>query len=127
MSQDEEIQYQIHLEAKIEVLERRLKTMGTWGSLFKRMVEDKQGLQRELELSKLRQSLKSSATPNEPVQREAFLRAMLDERGLSIHDWAVKAGVDFHTADNYLKGKSKPYPATLKKLAGALGVDVAKI
>jgi lambda repressor-like predicted transcriptional regulator len=130
MSQEDEIKMQVHLEAQIEVLERRLATMGTSGSALRMTVERKQLLQRELELSKLRQSLNANAKAqqmDEPGQREAFFRTILKEKGLSVHDWAVKANVDFHTADKYLKGKRKPYPGTLKKLADALDVDVTKL
>lgn len=60
-------------------------------------------------------------------KREALLRRVLREQGMSVHDWATKAEVDYHTADNYLKGKSDPYPATRKKLAHALGFEVGKL
>jgi ribosome-binding protein aMBF1 (putative translation factor) len=56
--------------------------------------------------------------------RETALRMILDQKGFSVHDWAKKAGVDFHTASNYRKGKTKPYPSTRKKLADALGIKV---
>ena len=52
---------------------------------------------------------------------------ILEKKGFSIRGWARKAGVDFHTANDYLKGKSKPYPDTLKSLADALGIEVAKL
>jgi hypothetical protein len=52
--------------------------------------------------------------------REAIIRPILTKIGFSICDWATAAKVDFHTADNYLKGKSSPHPSTLKKLAEAL-------
>jgi hypothetical protein len=57
--------------------------------------------------------------------REAFIKSLLKDRGLSIHQWANGAKVDFHTANKYLKGKTNPYPETLKKLADALGIAVA--
>ncbi len=60
-------------------------------------------------------------------RREAFIKPILEKKGLSIRQWAINAKVDFHTADDYLKGKTKPYPDTLKKLADALGVEVAKL
>lgn len=60
-------------------------------------------------------------------RREALLKPLLDEKGLSVHDWAKAAEVDFHTANNYLKGKTQPYPSTLKKLAHALGIEVANL
>jgi len=65
---------------------------------------------------------------NKPRQgRESFLKPILHEKGWSVHDWARESKGDFHTANNYLKGKTKPYPATLKKFADALGVEVAKL
>lgn len=69
-------------------------------------------------------SASGSATSN---AREAFIRPILEMKGFSVHDWARTAKVDFHTADNYLKGKTRPYPSTLKKLAGALDVEVVKL
>jgi Helix-turn-helix len=59
--------------------------------------------------------------------REIVLRPILSSKGLSVHDWAKGAGVDFHTANRYLKGKIKPHASTLKKLADALGVEVDKL
>jgi hypothetical protein len=59
--------------------------------------------------------------------RETFVRPILSRKGWSVPDWAKESGVDFHTADDYLKGKTVPYPSTLKKLADALGVDVEKL
>jgi hypothetical protein len=61
------------------------------------------------------------------VTRKAFITPILEKKGFSVHDWATKAHVDFHTANNYLKGKTKPFPATLKKLADALGVEIARL
>jgi len=60
-------------------------------------------------------------------RREAFIKPILEKKGLSIRQWAINAKVDFHTADNYLKGMTKPYPDTLKKLADALGVKVEEL
>jgi hypothetical protein len=74
------------------------------------------------------QSVESKSTNSAPSNtREVFFRPILDKKGFSIHDWAKQASVDFHTANNYLKGKTKPYPATIKKLADALGIEVAKL
>jgi len=69
----------------------------------------------------------SQKTAQIPESREGILKPILSAQGLSIHDWATKADVDFHTANNYFRGKSVPYPATLKKLADALGIEVAKL
>ena len=58
------------------------------------------------------------------ARRKAFLQPILDKKGFSVHDWANEADVDFHTANDYLKGSTKPYQSTRKKLADALGVKV---
>jgi hypothetical protein len=58
----------------------------------------------------------------EHKNREAFLRETLEKKGFSVHDWAKQASVDFHTADDFLKGKTRPYPSTRRKLLDALGV-----
>jgi hypothetical protein len=58
------------------------------------------------------------------LTREQILRPILEKKGFSIHDWATAADVDFHTANNYLKGHSNPYQSTRKKLADALGIAV---
>ncbi len=57
-------------------------------------------------------------------EREAFVMPILGRKGWSIHDWAVNADVDFHTANDYLKGKTRPYRSTRKKLAGSLDIRV---
>jgi len=59
--------------------------------------------------------------------REPFVTSILVTKGWSILDWATDAGVDFHTANDYLKGTTKPYPSTRKKLADSLGVDVGDL
>jgi hypothetical protein len=71
------------------------------------------------------ETLPAEDTVNET--RESFLRPILVQKGLSVRAWATKAGVDFHTADDYLKSKSKPYPDTLKNLADALDIEIAKL
>jgi len=55
-------------------------------------------------------------------KREAFVRPRLESMGWSILDWAKNSGVDFHTANDYFKGETKPYPSTRKKLADSLGI-----
>jgi len=32
---------------------------------------------------------------------------ILGRKGWSIHEWAVESRVDFHTANKYLKGKTR--------------------
>lgn len=63
----------------------------------------------------------------EQRDRKTFLGPILDEKGFSVHDWARAATVDFHTANDYLTGKTRPHPNTLKKLADALGVKVPSL
>lgn len=59
--------------------------------------------------------------------RAAFIAPILDEKGWSILDWANNSGVDFHTANDFLKGNTKPYASTRKKLAGSLGLKVGEL
>jgi hypothetical protein len=56
-------------------------------------------------------------------KREAFVRPRLESMGWSILDWAKNSGVDFHTANDYFKGETKPFPSTRKKLADSLGIS----
>jgi lambda repressor-like predicted transcriptional regulator len=69
---------------------------------------------------------RGNGVKDESVARmtKASLKALLKQKGLTTHGWATQAGVDFHTADDYLKSETKPYPDTLKKLADALDVKV---
>lgn len=57
-------------------------------------------------------------------RRRIVIRPLLDERGWSILDWANAANVAYHTAADYLEGKTAPYPSTRKKLANSLGLSV---
>jgi hypothetical protein len=59
--------------------------------------------------------------------RNAFVKPILTTKGWSILDWANSSGVDFHTANDYLKGATKPYRSTRKKLADSLGVDAGAL
>lgn len=56
--------------------------------------------------------------------RQTILTPILKTKSLSVNDWAVQAGVDFHTANDYLNGKTNPHPSTLAKLALPLGMAV---
>jgi Cro/C1-type HTH DNA-binding domain len=47
---------------------------------------------------------------------------LLKNKGWSPHEWASESHVDWHTVNDYLTGKTRPYPSTLKKLAASLGV-----
>jgi hypothetical protein len=62
---------------------------------------------------------------NDPQnEREKVVQPILVKKGWSIHDWAIESEVDFHTANDYLKGKTTPHPSTRKKLADSLGICV---
>ena len=60
-------------------------------------------------------------------RREAFVNPILRNKGWSVHDWASQSVVDFHTASDYLKGRTNPYPSTRAKLARSLGIEVQKL
>jgi ribosome-binding protein aMBF1 (putative translation factor) len=51
----------------------------------------------------------------------------LAERGWSIHRLAVEANVDFHTVNDYMKGRTQPNRSTRKQLAEALGIPVQQL
>ena len=57
-------------------------------------------------------------------QRAAFVMPILVTKGWSIFEWATDAKVDFHTANDYLKGTKNSYNSTRTKLAASLGVKV---
>ena len=67
-----------------------------------------------------------TANPS-PQSRTQFVDQILTKKGWSTHDWAVQSNVDFHTADNYRKGFTKPFPSTRKKLADSLGIAVDEL
>lgn len=60
-------------------------------------------------------------------ERERFVLPILKRKGWSTHQFAVEAEVDFHTANHYLKGNTKPNRSTLASLAKALNVPVEKL
>lgn len=72
---------------------------------------------------KIAQSTASGASNT----RKTFLTPILEKKGFSVHDWANKANVDWHTADNYLNGKTNPYQSTRKRLADALSIGVEEL
>lgn len=103
------------------------------GGMILRVCEASATFCSRLERKTLEQSGPGNASevgPNKVevlLPRKAFLGQLLEEKGFSVHDWAKAAEVDFHTANGYLTGKTKPHPNTLKKLADALGVKVANL
>ncbi len=87
--------------------------------------EIKSGLRRGADLLARGIDVTLAPSATSAVSREEALTPILRQQGLTTHGWALQAGVDFHTADDYLKGKTTPYPNTLKNLADALGITVA--
>jgi len=59
--------------------------------------------------------------------RADFVMPILASKGWSVLDWANECGVDFHTANDFLKDKTNPYRSTRKKLAEGLGVVVEEL
>ena len=74
-----------------------------------------------------RDSLGAEATKVGASARAGFVMPILKKKGWSILDWANEARVDYHTADDYLKGQTNPYPSTRRNLADALGVPVEEL
>jgi hypothetical protein len=60
-------------------------------------------------------------------ERKSFVYPILDGKGWSINRLAVEAEVDFHTVNDYLKGRTRPNRSTRKQLADALGIAVDKL
>jgi lambda repressor-like predicted transcriptional regulator len=86
----------------------------------------------ELKLELFRRDEKEASSESVPEtmpanDRKSFVIPILNKKGWSILDWAGNSGVDFHTANNYLKGKTKPYKSTRTKLAASLGVEVQRL
>jgi hypothetical protein len=66
--------------------------------------------------------------------RRLFVMPLLEKKGWSVGDWARESkgvrkpeGVDFHTANNYLKGVTKTYRSTRENLAKSLGVETDEL
>ena len=55
------------------------------------------------------------------------MQPFLDKKGWSINQLALEADVDFHTANDYLKGRTRPNRATRKQLADALGIAIGEL
>jgi len=60
-------------------------------------------------------------------ERASFVLPILAEKGWSTLDWAKHSEVDFNTAASYLKGKTRTFNSSRKKLAESLGVEVQKL
>jgi hypothetical protein len=60
-------------------------------------------------------------------QRRAFVEPLLDKKDWSTEEWAIESHVDFHTANDYLKGITKTTRTKRKNLADSLGVKVEEL
>ncbi|MGB9256166.1 MAG: hypothetical protein WCC25_15110, partial [Candidatus Korobacteraceae bacterium] len=65
---------------------------------------------------------KASDIPQRAHRRAAFVDPLLRKEGWSTGDWAQNSNVDFHTANDYLKGRTKPTRSTRKRLAESLSL-----
>jgi len=59
--------------------------------------------------------------------RKIFVDPILEEKGWSVLDWANEAEVAYHTAADYLAGKTTPYSSSRLKLAKALNVSIQRL
>jgi hypothetical protein len=59
--------------------------------------------------------------------RAVFVEPFLRKKGWSVFEWANNSSVDFHTANDYLKGLTNPYRSTRKKLAESLGLEPGQL
>ncbi len=55
------------------------------------------------------------------------LKAMREERVLSVRDLATRAGVSTDTITAFEKGRRKAWPRNVRKLAEALGVQPSEL
>jgi hypothetical protein len=59
--------------------------------------------------------------------RRSVVEPLLAQKGFSVSQWALEARVDFHTANDYLEGTTRPRPGTRLELARALGIPVDQL
>lgn len=59
--------------------------------------------------------------------REAVVLPLLEAKGWSILEWADNSYLAYHTAADYLAGKTDPYRSTRKKLAESIGLSVQQL
>ncbi len=55
------------------------------------------------------------------------LRRLRQEQGLTVHQLAAKAGVAHTVVSRAEAGRNNPHPASVRKLAEALGVSVSTL
>jgi lambda repressor-like predicted transcriptional regulator len=130
MLKDQSLESQ-HGDIGAELFLRRAERLAPAGPLHSAIAQAEgfTGAKQAVSSRALKRSNRGGRSPKAAAgnTREAFLRAKLEKKGFSLREWARKANVDFHTADNCLKGKTQSRPDTLKNLADALGITVKKL
>ncbi len=61
------------------------------------------------------------------TQRKAVVEPILETKGWSVLDWATQSDVAYHTAADYLAGKTHPYRSSRAKMAKSLGLSVQQL
>jgi hypothetical protein len=59
--------------------------------------------------------------------RKAVVKPILESKGWSELDWANESNVAYHTAADYLAGKTSPYASTRVKLAKSIGLSIQQL
>ena len=87
----------------------------------------KEILQREALVFSLSQE-GAARKPIETNERRRVAERLLNKKGWTFNEWAQNSGsVDWHTVRDYVEGKYRPRPGTLKKLADSLGISVSRL
>lgn len=57
-------------------------------------------------------------------KRKAAIEPILEEKGWSVLDWATESEVAYHTAADFLAGRTRAYRSTRVKLAKSIGLSI---
>lgn len=69
----------------------------------------------------------SDPVTTKAAQRRAVVERLLNAQGLSVPQWAVRAGVNQTVAYDYLSGKTDPRPSNRRALAEALNLQTEQL
>lgn len=58
---------------------------------------------------------------------ELRIKEILNQRGITLKDFAQKSGISASNLSNYLNGNISPTLETLKKIASALDIDIVEL
>lgn len=70
-------------------------------------------------------AIRSSPVTDSKTFFENIVVAFLRDKGWSVDRFAKEAGLDRHTVNDYMNGKTKPFPATKAAIAKTLGIKVS--